>query len=180
MTCIVGMKDNGKVYIGGDSLGVGGYSKTLRSDAKVFQNGDMIFGYTSSFRMGQILRYSFTPPERSVTVTDDMQYLVNNFIPSLITAYKSGQYLTKKDDAAVGGTFLLGYRGNLYQVESDFQVGIPTLGYDACGCGGDIALGCMYAVKDLPLTPEEKITKCLEAASAHSAGVGGKFEIVSI
>ena len=58
MTCIVGMVDGqGTVYIGADSLAAGGYQKTIRKDAKVFTNGIAVMGYTSSFRMGQLLRY---------------------------------------------------------------------------------------------------------------------------
>jgi len=62
MTCIVGLVENGKVYIGGDSAGVAGLDITTRKDEKVFQKENMIFGFTSSFRMGQILRYSFKNP----------------------------------------------------------------------------------------------------------------------
>jgi ATP-dependent protease HslVU (ClpYQ) peptidase subunit len=63
MTCIVGMVENGKVYIGGDSAGVSGFDYHIREDQKVFQNGDMIFGFTSSFRMGQLLQYSLKIPD---------------------------------------------------------------------------------------------------------------------
>ncbi len=39
MTCIVGLVDNGKVYIGGDSAGCAGYDVRIREDQKVFRNG---------------------------------------------------------------------------------------------------------------------------------------------
>ena len=58
MTCIVGLVHEGVVYIGGDSAGVGGMSLTVRADEKVFQNGEFLMGFTTSFRMGQLLRYS--------------------------------------------------------------------------------------------------------------------------
>ena len=37
--------------------------KTVEKDEKVFQNGDFLISFTSSFRMGQLLRYAFEPPE---------------------------------------------------------------------------------------------------------------------
>ena len=37
MTCIVGLVHEGVTYIGGDSLGSNGYSKTVRKDKKVFK-----------------------------------------------------------------------------------------------------------------------------------------------
>src|SRR3546814_10742010 len=63
MTCIVGLVDDGKVYLGGDSAGVAGWSLTVRKDPKVFRVGDCIIGFTSSFRMGPLLAHSFQPPK---------------------------------------------------------------------------------------------------------------------
>ena len=52
MTCIVGLIDGRRVWMGGDSAGVSGLDITVRADAKVFRNGDFLIGFTSSFRMG--------------------------------------------------------------------------------------------------------------------------------
>jgi hypothetical protein len=82
MTCIVGLEHQGKVYIGADSAGVQGYNVTCRSDEKVFQNKDFILGFTSSFRMGQLLRYSFNPPTQPAN-KDDMHYLATDFITAV-------------------------------------------------------------------------------------------------
>lgn len=57
MTCIIGLIKNKKVYIGGDSAGVDGLNITIRKDSKVFKINKFIIGYTSSFRMGQLLRF---------------------------------------------------------------------------------------------------------------------------
>lgn len=65
MTCIVGLVDKGSIYMGGDSAGVAGLSVTTRADEKVFLNGPFIMGFTTSFRMGQILRYKFVPPDQN-------------------------------------------------------------------------------------------------------------------
>src|SRR3990167_2011982 len=44
MTCIVGIAEAGKVWIGGDSAGGDSrYGPVLRSDRKVFRNGAFIF-----------------------------------------------------------------------------------------------------------------------------------------
>ena len=122
-TCIVGLEHNGDVYIGGDSAGVdGSYSRAVRVDEKVFTNGRMLFGFTSSFRMGQILRYSFNPPEQTVG-EGDFEYLCGAWIDSLIECLKKKGYATIKNNSAMGGTFLLGFNGKLYQIQDDFQVG---------------------------------------------------------
>ena len=75
MTCIVGLVHEGVVYIGGDSAGVAGLSLTVRADEKVFQNGEFLMGFTTSFRMGQLLRYSLKPP-CSYPDDDINQYMV--------------------------------------------------------------------------------------------------------
>jgi len=184
MTCIVGLKHNDKIYIGGDSLGSNtNFQKTVRVDEKVFVKDEMIFGFTSSFRMGQIIRYAFDIPARMEGV-EDMEYLVRTFIPSLIECYKEHGFLPKDDEdhSVLGGIFLLGYKSQLYQIDTDFQVGIPSLDYDACGCGDDLALGSMFTSErlDKKLTPDKRITMALEAASAHSAGVSAPFVIKSV
>jgi ATP-dependent protease HslVU (ClpYQ) peptidase subunit len=180
MTCIVGVKQDGKVYIGGDSLGSNSsLQKTVRADEKVFVKGDMIFGFTSSYRMGQILRYSFSAPPRYENI-DDMTYLVAHFIPALITAYESGGFLTKRNNEHTGGVFLLGYRGELYKVDSDFQVGKPVLPYDACGCGEDYAKGALFTTNTDKYSAKDKIENALSAAEVHSAGVGKPFTIVEL
>ena len=64
MTCIVALKDGNKVYLGGD--GAASEEKTglilQRIDPKVFRVGQFGIGFVDSFRMGQILQYSWTPP----------------------------------------------------------------------------------------------------------------------
>jgi hypothetical protein len=60
MTCIAGIsdKETGITYLGGDSLGSNGYSGAINKQHKVFHlqdTNEAIIGYTSSFRMGQLL-----------------------------------------------------------------------------------------------------------------------------
>ena len=57
MTCIVGLEHDGKVYMGGDSAAVGGMDVYPSRIPKVFQAGRYLIGYTTSFRMGQLLQY---------------------------------------------------------------------------------------------------------------------------
>jgi hypothetical protein len=183
MTCVVGLKHNGKVSIGADSLGSNTLmQKTVRLDEKVFKNGEMLFGFTNSFRMGQILRYSFILPDR-IEGLSDMEYLVAHFVPSLIECYEVNGFLKKGEGLEYsGGQFLLGYRGNLYNIDEDFQVGIPAIDYDALGCGGDIALGSLHTTGklDKTITPAKRITLALEASTEHSAGVAPPFNILTI
>lgn len=179
MTCIVGFADRGKVYIGGDSAGVSGQNIMLRADEKVFKNGEFIFGFTSSFRMGQILRYNFTPPERLVSLTDE-EYLHGDFLNALIKALTSKGYVKIDNNQIEGGTFLMGYRGKLYYVGSDFQIGRNLKDYDSVGCGSSYALGALFALEESIIPVEKKIELALESAETFSTGVCRPFKIINI
>lgn len=178
MTCIVGYRDKGRVYIGGDNRA----SDTSmyieqRRDLKVFKLKNMLIGCTTSYRMIQILQYSFTPPEHKKK-DSDMKYLVDSFIPKIIKTYKKLTYMLDGDKE--GGNFLLGYNNKLYNVYDNFQVAEPELPYTACGCGQPYALGAMHILDTLKITPEEKITRAIQAAELHNAGVGSPIQIMSI
>ena len=174
MTCIVGVAHAGRVWIGGDSAGVSGWSLAIRADEKVFANGPFVMGFTSSFRMGQLLRYSFVPPEKDPQ-SDIDRYMSTSFVDAVRRCLKDGGFALKKEEREEGGTFIVGIAGSLFLVEDDYQVGRQTCGYVAAGCGGDVALGSLYATKSLD--PEHRVMLALESAEAHSAGVRGPFVV---
>lgn len=182
MTCIVGYVDDDHIWMGGDSAGVGGYDLRKRKDEKVFtietkKAGAFIFGFTSSFRMGQLIRYSFDPPE-FIDGSDVFKYMVVNFVDYLRNCYDKGGYLKKKDNVDRGGTFLVGYKDRLFEIEDDFQVCEVEQNYNSVGCGSSYALGSLYA--NITNDIETKIRIALGAASEFSAGVSPPFIIKKI
>lgn len=179
MTCIVGIEHKGSVWLGGDSAGVSGYDIVSRADPKVFTiaDGSMLFGFTSSFRMGQLLRYSFKPPRHRANVPD-MEYLVGPFVDSVRSLYKEKGFLRKDKEEELGGEVLLGYRGLLYEVYEDFQVGRTSEGFSSVGAGADIALGALHATQGQ--APETRAQVALEAAARFSAAVRGPFTVIKM
>ena len=175
MTCIVGLVDQGQVYIGGGSAGASGWDLVQRSDRKVFRNGDFVMGFTSSFRMGQILAFGFEPPKIEPGA-DVFAYMVTTFIDAARQRFKDAGFATKKDDAENGGNFLVGVAGRLFNIGSDYQVGETMHGFDACGCGQQIALGSLRSTRGWR-DPEARIMEALETGEAFSAGVRGPFFI---
>lgn len=177
MTCIVGLvcPKEKKVYVGGDSAGVAGLNISIRKDVKVFRNGPFIMGFTTSFRMGQLLRYNFEPPQRPEDMEDDMKFMVSYFIPAVKKCFKDGGFLKTKDNQDEGGAFLVGYKGSLYQIDDDYQVGQHTDDIASVGCGSQIALGAMYALSDW--SPRDRISRALEITTHLNAGVRPPFVI---
>lgn len=66
----------------------------------------------------------------------------------------------------------------LFNIADDYQVGEAACGYDAVGCGEDIAKGALHV--SLRASPEGRIREALQAAEAHSAGVRGPFTVLSV
>src|SRR5919109_4864584 len=95
MTAIVGLADESKVWIGGDSAGVAGLSLTVRADEKVFRRGEWVFGFTGSFRAGQLLRYSLNVPEPR---GDLAKFLATEFIDAVRYCLKGGGVARKKNN----------------------------------------------------------------------------------
>lgn len=185
MTCIAGIERDGKVWIGGDSAGCDGRSLTIRADEKVWEDKGFAFGFTSSFRMGQLLRYKLTLAlERHEVPADDpaaeIKFMSTAFVDGVRAVLKEGGFATVVNGAEHGGTFLVGWRGKLYQVESDFQVGRATQGFDAVGSGGAWATGALYALREGKGTPESKLLAALEAAENLTPYVRGPFKVVSV
>lgn len=178
MTAIAGFIHDGHVWMGGDSAGVGSsWDLGLRADQKVFRNGEFIFGFTTSFRMGQLLRYKFQPPKQREE-QHIMAFMVTDFMDAVRDCLKAGGWAKKEHEAETGGVFLVGYRGRLFRIDMDYQVGESLDGYEACGCAEQILRGALFVTTELP--PGERMELVLHAAERHSAGVRGPFHIETL
>jgi len=172
VTAIVGLTHAGRVYIGGDSAGVAGMSLTVRADTKVFRKKGYLFGFTTSFRMGQLIRYSLKLPKPR---GDLDAFMATTFVDALRLCLKTGGWASKENEREEGGTFLVGVKGRLYAVYDDYQVGKAADGYAAVGCGDQIALGALYATAGTGLSPRRRVKRALAAAERFNAGVRGPF-----
>lgn len=168
--------------MGADSAGTNvNFKQRTRLDKKVFINGEFIIGFTSSFRMGQLLKYKLNPPKYISEIHGDIfKYMCTHFIDSLRQCLKEGGYAQIDKGEESGGCFLVGFRGRLFEIESDFQVGENADKYSAVGCGEEYALGTLYSLKDKKMTAAEQIKSALACAEYFSAGVRGPFNILKL
>jgi len=180
MTCIVGIvdKENNKVYIGGDSAGISDLTINIRKDRKVFKVGDFVIGCTSSYRMIQLLMFSFKPP--GINNKNLFEYMCVDFVNAVKETFRDGGFMQTEqlgDDS--GGEFLVGYKNRLFKICSDFQVGENLNGIDSIGCGAYFALGSLYfSSKQSLLSVKMQVKSALEASSFYSAGVDKPFIIL--
>jgi len=181
MTCIVGLELEGKVYIGGDSAGASGWEVRAVNTPKVFINGEFLIGYTSSFRMGQILQHIWEPPQHAAG-RSDMKYMVADVAESIREVLKKNGFSKVDNNVEEGGFFLCGYRGKLYCIEDSYQVISHEDRFDAIGCGRDYALGVLWQHPALKYhkDPTKLMLASLQTAAHFSGGVMGPFKILSI
>lgn len=180
MTCIVGIAEpSGRILMGADSAGVAEWSVDIRADRKVFIRNEMIFGFTTSFRMGQLLQYKLSIPDHP-TGMPDYEYLVSRLIDGVRECFRTGGYSEKDKEVEKGGDFLLGYRDNLYQICSDFQVGQREDRFDSIGSGANIALGSLFSTSKFISNNEERIRMAMDAATHLNIGVRPPFHILSL
>jgi len=198
MTCVVGIADNGMVWMGADSGAISGYDNVISGVKKVFKKNGFIIGYTTSFRMGQILEnhidYKFLA-EKAKEYNNQLEFLVVEFIQAAREALKIHGYTNIEGNTETGGTFMLGFNGKLYLIASDFQV-LP-LGNDqlivfhAIGCGADYAMGALNSTYNFTFLsdgktrekyrdPEVLIGMALSVSSSYSYAVCEPFYALSI
>lgn len=179
MTCIVGLLSGNDIYMGGDSAGVAGYELRLRRDEKVFLKKGMIFGFTSSFRMGQLLRYKLNIPEYYPQV-DLYEYMVDSFTDAVRKCFKDGGYMAIDKCVEEGGHFLVGFQKRLFHINGDLQVAESAYPFMSVGCGEEYALGSLSTSGSVDIEPIERVRKALEVSEQFSVGVRAPFTILKL
>lgn len=185
MTCIIGYLDkkNDCVWIGGDSLGSNGYTKSVEKQSKVFRNDifkNVIMGSTNTFRHIDLLKYSadlFDEVDFYKKTELDHKYMVTKVIPKIITLFKDG--LVSEDEKNRGANFIVGAGNNLFEIQDDYSVLNPELGFCCVGCGYAVAMGSLLTTKNMDLSIIDKIKMALESAEEYCCGVQRPFRIIN-
>lgn len=173
MTCIVGVADGKKVSLGADSCGSDGWLAVTRRDSKLFRKDEFLIGFTTSFRMGQLLEYATTLPKPPNDSESLFGFMCTQFVDSIRSSLKLGGWSEKEKDKESGGTFLVGIRGRLFRVDSDYQVMESSFGFDAVGKGAQVAMGALHATKGE--VTSARLQKALEASEALCESVRPPF-----
>lgn len=146
--------------------------------SKTFTRDGVIIGTTGYVRPGQILRYQYEWPK----VKEDVDgWMFNEFIPGWQQALRAaGNLQVSEEQTMQDANFLIGVKGRLFGLHGLFEVIEVADEYACDGCGREVAAGVMYATRGKRMTPEERITLALEAASYHLEGVRPPFNIGSV
>lgn len=175
MTCIVGLVDKGTVYMGGDSCASSDYAHQIVGNPKVFRIGEMILGVCGSFRLIDLLRFSV----QGVAETDQHpeRFLRTTFTENV---YNVMEKYHESEKGELQGCLLIGYKGALYEMQSDYSIlNAPEWGLSV-GSGVYAARGALHALSKHRYTPEKKVMMALEAAEAVAVGVKGPFKVITL
>jgi len=178
MTCIVGLIENSTVFMGADSMASTGYNSYVRRDRKIFWRNSYLIGFTTSYRMGQLLMYAGDdPPAPPRKKTDLHRFMCVDWVNWVRKIYKEGGFLRTQDGTEIGGQFLVAVEQRLFRIGSDFQVMESACSFDAVGSGQEVALGSLFTSKDMP--SQQRIHTALAAAEQWCKGVGRPFYILN-
>lgn len=96
MTCIVGLRHQGRLYFGGDAICVSSYNKTINRDSnnktinrdsKVFKRKGILFGTTGPVTLRNLLQYRLELPAYT-EASDPMTYLMHAFLEALHACFQ--------------------------------------------------------------------------------------------
>lgn len=176
MTVIVGLKQGGKVWMGGDSAAINeaNLQVIVLQTPKVFRAGPFLIGFADSLRTGQLLAHALPEIEEPKRDADVYAWMVTTFVEAVKTTLASGG--TRRPVKNSGMWLLVAYRSRLFEIDDDFTVYENAEDYAAIGCGDEIALGALYATKNVK-DPRARVRTALKAAQCFSAGVREPFKI---
>jgi len=188
MTLIIGIdlqlgKDK-YLYLAGDKCGSDGFSKDNYIKPKIFKRDDYAFGYTSSFRMGQLLEHSNISKDLPSWKEEENVY--TSFVDWAKTSMKNGGYLQENNGVASGGNFIFFNGKSLYEVQSDFSILVPNDGLLAVGQGEYHAKGIMRAYMSLvkenkvKFNIDDLIELVYKTVSSLTTGVSYEYDVLKL
>lgn len=180
MTCIVGAtSDRGRLILGSDSECSDGRRSYILGEAtpKIAQIRNALVGSAGSPRVWQLAFRELMDPIREGF---DPWCGIGDFVEDLVRVMEEWQ-LTCTENCSRhmhGSTaFLVGLRGEWFEIGHDFSIVSSRDGFMAIGSGGPVALGYLEAVRKQP-TDGKKVRAALKAAAYYTDGVKGPFRVL--
>ena len=173
MTCIVGIADKGRVWMGGDTFMIAS-DLVYRAETKLFRVGDFLIGGAGGWRYLQLLAYAveLAPPAPDADVR---RYMATDFAKAVRAAVNEFGCMEKDQEGAdsVGSRALIGAGGCLFNFDGALSHIPIENGFAAIGSGAHVAMGSLYETAGLE--PRERIEHALKAAEALADGVRSPF-----
>jgi len=163
MTVIVGWYDKKNAWIGGDSGAFSADTVTIASDPKVWKSEDSLVGIAGSFRQGEIAK--------ECGIGDP--YALRDH---LSTVWEGRNNVPEE----WGAELLVINTTGIYYITDDFAVVKCRENYGAIGAGESIALGALFSLESISISPRERLSTALKATTTHGTMSRPPFKIISL
>lgn len=163
MTIIVGLNKGESTILASDSSASDDSGIEARNEAKVWRDGDWLVGSCPSFRLMQLLQYHI---DITSLIGDPDEACIRDLVTKLVPVMKC--VIEAEMPEVIDWTVILGGRGNLYQIQSDYAVNCVSKTI-AIGSGSEYALGSLFdADSDTLLDAFTVASTAVRAACEHS------------
>lgn len=176
MTCIVGIKADGYVAMGGERGASNDDMIVNLSNPKIIKNGPYLIGYAGSME-AQKMQYSFEPP--TPKPDDDLdKFMHTEFLRALKDYYDEWGIDTSRDGEV---SMLIAIGDRLYEHHSaDLSLNQYTNQYMAIGSGSPYAIGYLHGATSMSnKEPEELVENAVKTAIKFSPTCSGQIDILT-
>jgi ATP-dependent protease HslVU (ClpYQ) peptidase subunit len=178
VTCIIGVIDGGKAWVGGDSALSDMTTHELIAcvNQKVFKVGECVIGVSGSARVADAMRYNLETPKHPRRM-DPARYMRTYFIDAVRDCLrKAGSLQSVHGVDGCEAHVLIGYRGRLFIIEGDLHIHEALDDYAAVGSGSSVANGALAVSRGVP--PRKRILAALTASERYTASVRKPFYVI--
>lgn len=172
MSCVIGLKHEGDVYVASDGIASteDGDTRPIKA-IKIFRKGPYLIGYAGSIRTGQIIQHGDFDLPRDIWGWPDLIREQIDEKGALITVSETQSQMSASN-------FLIAHGGRLYETLCDFQINeIGEMGFTAIGSGATIALGSLFTSRNLDMDPEKRLNLALDSATEFARSCGPPYTI---
>lgn len=189
MTCIVGITDGNNIWMGCDGLISGDNDKFNLEQPKIIKKEEMLIGVAGTLRGLQLLKYhldidGLKEELEKLKIVSDEEFICNYLVTCIKNMFFEHQYCVQIDSQEnQNDKFLIGYRGRLYYLDSNYQIFNTTDSYMAIGSGSEYAYGALRVqekARILLKDPEEAIKRTIDVVSQFCPSTGGDIKVFNV
>jgi ATP-dependent protease HslVU (ClpYQ) peptidase subunit len=151
MTTIIGVQhEHGCVIVSDSRVVASGKVYTHSDMVKAVERGSYIISGAGDYRALQVVLHGWTPPLVSAKAKTNLyDFVINKVVPALKTTLTEAGVIVSKssndDDSKFELYLLIAINGKIFEIDSDFAVGMNSTGFYGIGSGGYYAVGAIHA-----------------------------------
>lgn len=164
MTLVIAIKTKDSIVWGSDGVGIKGDVISKLGHPKWVDIDNVRIGLTGYAKFFQVFEYMKLPKHKKSF--SDKKYIVKKVVPRIVKGLRKSK-LVKDDEEWVYGDFIIGYKGKLFAVLSDFYV--KEVEWYNVGCVEDFANGLLMPFVENSGLETESVKRAVLQTLKYSA-----------